>query len=143
MPTVNVKDRPCRVLIIEDDEDDVFLLQRELAHVERALNRKVLCDSVHNGLDAILLITKQLPTEKLPDVLVLDLNMPMMDGIAFLGSIRKSPLLKDLPVFVLTTARAPTVHANALRAGANKVFVKPGNSAALFNIAKEIVAGAG
>lgn len=142
MSAVETKERACRVLIIEDDQDDVFLFKRALDGVRRILNREIECDEVDNGLDAIFLVSRQEITEKLPDVLVLDLNMPRLDGIKFLRSLRKSLLLKDLPVFVLTTSTAKSIHEEAMRAGADKVFVKPNDSDALLAIALEIVAGA-
>nr|WP_256381004.1 response regulator [Methylosinus sp. PW1] len=81
-------------------------------------------------------------TDKLPDVLVLDLNMPRLDGVKFLKSLRRSLLLKELPVFVLTTSTAPSIHEEAMRAGADKVFVKPNDAEALLAIALEIVSSA-
>ncbi len=61
----------------------------------------------------------------LPDVLVLDLNMPRLNGIEFLRSLRNSLVLWDLPVFVLTTSGDPAIHEEALQAGADQVFAKP------------------
>lgn len=142
MLAAETKERACRVLIIEDDQDDIFLFKRALERVKRLLNREIECDEVDNGLDAIFLVSRQEVMERLPDVLVLDLNMPRLDGINFLKSLRKSLQLKDLPVYVLTTSTAAPIHEEALRAGANKVFVKPNNSEALLQIALEIVTAA-
>lgn len=142
MTAIEARDDPCRVLIIEDDDDDAFLFQRALTRAGRLLNRKIECDKVDNGLDAIFLVSRQLTAHKLPDALVVDLNLPIVDGIKFLGCIRRSPLLKELPVFVLTTATAPGVHDSAMRAGADKVFIKPGDANALLDIVLEIIAAA-
>jgi two-component system chemotaxis response regulator CheY len=139
MPAVETKERASRVLIIEDDQDDVFLFKRALEGVRAILNQEIECEQVDNGLDAIFLVSREEITEKLPDVLVLDLNMPRLDGIKFLKSLRCSLLLKDLPVFVLTTSTAPSIHEEAMRAGADKVFVKPNDAEALLAIALEIV----
>lgn len=142
MSAVETKERACRVLIIEDDQDDVFLFKRALEGVRAVLNRDIECEQVDNGLDAIFLVSREEITDKLPDVLVLDLNMPRLDGIKFLKSLRRSLLLKDLPVFVLTTSTAPSIHEEAMRAGADKVFVKPNDAEALLAIALEIVTAA-
>ncbi|MGA8172777.1 MAG: response regulator, partial [Methylocystis sp.] len=90
------------------------------------------------GLDALYLVSRQDLTERLPDALVLDLNMPRLDGIKFLKSLRQALLLEALPVFVLTTTTATSIHDEAMRAGADKVYVKPNDSKALLSIALEI-----
>lgn len=127
-------------MIIEDDPDDVFLFKRALERARLVLNREIKWEHVSNGLDAILLVSQKDIIDKLPDALVLDLNMPRLDGIKFLRSLRNSLVLEDLPVFVLTTSTEAAVHAEAIRAGADKVFVKPNNTEALLEIALEIVA---
>jgi two-component system chemotaxis response regulator CheY len=139
MSAVASKERVCRVLIIEDDQDDVFLLERALDKAQRVLSRKIETQHVDNGQDAVFLVSREDQTDTLPDALILDLNMPKLDGIQFLRSLRKSLLLKDLPVFVLTTTTAPAIHAEAIRAGADNVFLKPNDAEALHAIATEIV----
>jgi CheY-like chemotaxis protein len=133
-------DIACKVLIIEDDPDDLFLLARAFQRAKLILNREIDCQHVGNGLDAILLVAQQDNMDKLPHVLVLDINMPRFDGIEFLRSLRNSLVLKDLPVFVLTTSAEAAVHEQAMRAGADKVFVKPNDADTLLEIALEIVA---
>jgi CheY-like chemotaxis protein len=96
MSTVDTKQRTCRILIIEDDQDDVFLFKRALDRVQRILKCGIETEHVDNGLDALFLVSREDLTDKLPDALVLDLNMPRLDGIKFLRSLRKSLLLKDL-----------------------------------------------
>ena len=112
-------------MIIEDDQDDVFLLNRAFEDVRRILRRDIKTEHIENGLDALYLVSRQDLTESLPDILVLDLNMPKLDGIKFLMSLRQSLFLKDLPVFVLTTTTARSIHEEAMRAGADRVYVKP------------------
>jgi two-component system chemotaxis response regulator CheY len=142
MSPVDGTNGPCRILIIEDDPDDVFLLKRALAGASQNLNRKIESEHVDNGLDAIYLVTKEDLTNKLPDAVILDLNMPRLNGLEFLRSLRQSLLLKTVPVFVLTTASAPSIHEEALRAGADKVYVKPSDAASLLTIATEIASAA-
>jgi len=127
------------VLIIEDDEDDVFLFKRAINRARGSLSRDVECEIVRNGLDALYLVSQEDLTERLPDALVLDLNMPRLNGIEFLRSLRQSLLLKDVPVFVLTTTTAADIHAEAMAAGANRIYVKPNNADALAVMAQEIL----
>lgn len=142
MSSVCAEPRPCRVLIIEDDEDDVFLLKRAIDRARRSLARGIECEHVNNGLDALYWVSREDLTDRLPDALVLDLNMPRLNGIEFLRSLRQSLLLKDLPVFVLTTTTASAIHKQAMEAGANRIYVKPNDADALATIAQEIVGSA-
>lgn len=129
----------CRIVLIEDDPDDVFLFRRALESVRLVPERVIAFEHIDNGLDALYLVSKRDLTGRLPDVLVLDLNMPRLDGVKFLKTMRTSFQLRDVPVFVLTTSTENAVHAEATRAGADKVFVKPDSAAALLTIAQEIV----
>jgi two-component system chemotaxis response regulator CheY len=130
---------PCRLLLIEDDEDDVFLLERAIDCVRHNLKVDVEYEHVENGLEGLYLVSRDDLTDNLPDAVVLDLNMPRLGGVKFLKALRQSFLLKDLPIFVLTTTSSSTIHEEAMRAGANKVYVKPDDADALVAIAGEIV----
>ena len=78
--------------------------------------------------------------ENLPDILVLDLNMPKLDGMKFLRSLRQSLFLKDLPVFVLTTTTAKSIHEEAMRGRRQQgTHVKPDDAKALLSIALDMV----
>jgi CheY-like chemotaxis protein len=126
-------------MVIEDDEDDVFLLERALDRVRDRLKIEVQCERAEDGLEGLFRISMEDVTEALPDALVLDLNMPRLGGVQFLRALRQSLLLKDLPVFVLTTTTSGSIHEEALQAGADRVYVKPNDADALSDIAGEIV----
>ncbi|ARN81226.1 response regulator [Methylocystis bryophila] len=132
--------RLCRLLLVEDDEDDVFLLERAMDCVRNKLEIDIECDHVENGLEGLYQVSKEDLTDKLPDAIVLDLNMPRLGGVKFLKALRQSFLLKDLPIFVLTTTTSIAIHEEAMRAGADKVYVKPNDAEALVAIAGEIIA---
>ena len=63
--------------------------------------------------------------EKIPDVLLTDLNMPVMDGETLLKWVKASPKLCDLPVIVITSAGNPAKEAQLLKLGARLVLNKP------------------
>lgn len=90
-PTVNV-------LLVEDDEIDAEA-------VERAFRKHRIANPIivaQDGLAALeLLRTGQVPR---PNLILLDLNMPRMNGIEFLQTVRQDKDLHDLVVFVLTTS---------------------------------------
>jgi two-component system, chemotaxis family, chemotaxis protein CheY len=131
--------RPCRVLLIEDDPDDVFLFERALDRMRARTGREVALEHAGDGLDAAYQVSIDDLKNRLPDVLVLDLNMPRLNGVKFLHALRATFELRDLPVVVLTTSTVRPVHEEALGAGADTVFVKPDSAEALSEIAAEVV----
>ncbi|MBV8107574.1 MAG: response regulator [Hyphomicrobiales bacterium] len=139
MPDETAMPRPCRVMLIEDDLDDVFLFERALDRVKAGLRQEAALEHSADGLDATYRVAIEDLTNRLPDVLVLDLNMPRLDGVKFLRALRGTLELNKLPVFVLTTSTERPVHEEALRAGADKIFVKPDSADAMSAIAAEIV----
>jgi len=126
-------------MLIEDDLDDVFLFERALDRVKAGLRQEAALEHSADGLDATYRVAIEDLTNRLPDVLVLDLNMPRLDGVKFLRALRGTLELNKLPVFVLTTSTERPVHEEALRAGADKIFVKPDSADAMSAIAAEIV----
>lgn len=92
-------DRTLNLVLVEDDEIDVMNVRRALerAHVTNPLF------VANNGLEALeLLRGPQVPKER--RLVLLDLNMPKMNGIEFLRELRKDPTLHHTPVVVLTTS---------------------------------------
>jgi CheY-like chemotaxis protein len=92
-------DRTLNLVLVEDDDIDVMNVRRALerAHVTNPLF------VAHNGLEALALLrSDQVPSDR--RLVLLDLNMPKMNGIEFLRELRKDPALKATPVVVLTTS---------------------------------------
>ncbi len=130
----------CAVLIIEDDQDDAFLLRRALnsASAESGLSLDVTHTS--NGLEAINAVALSDMMSRMPDVIIVDLNMPIIDGGRFLRLLRADLRLVDVPTAVLTTSAEKPIHDQALAAGADAVFAKPDSQGELVAIARRILA---
>jgi len=94
-----MKDRALHILLVEDDDVDVM-------NVRRALQRNNITNPIHvasNGLEALqVLRSGQVPADR--RLILLDLNMPKMNGIEFLRELRADPQLAHVPVVVLTTS---------------------------------------
>ncbi len=104
MPTVNL-------LLVEDDEVDVLAFQRAFARSRIANPLTVARD----GIEALELLRGENGREKMPwpYLILLDLNMPRMDGIELLAAIRADPALRSSVVFMITTSRAEEDKARA------------------------------
>jgi CheY-like chemotaxis protein len=110
--------RPIEVLLVEDDEGDVVITREALAE-GKVINRLHV---VGDGVEALDYLRRQGPHGEAskPDLVLLDLNLPRMDGRQVLKEIKSDPELRRIPVVVLTTSAADKdilasydLHANA------------------------------
>jgi len=127
------------ILLVEDDEDDALLFKRAL---EVVMKRSALVPGVtrkRNGLEARVALERCKKPDDLPDGIVVDINMPLMDGMSFLRWFRGEPNFERLQVAVLTTSTELTTRVAALDAGADRVFVKPNSFREMLTIASEIL----
>jgi CheY-like chemotaxis protein len=129
-----------QILIIEDDRDDAFLLKRALREASSLCGFPLSVTHQVNGLDALFTVARGDMMSQLPDILIVDLNMPIMDGEKFLRIMRRELKLSAVPAAVLTTSAEKPIHDAALKAGADAVFVKPNSLAELVDIARAILA---
>ena len=92
------------VLLVEDDDVDAESVMRSI----RRSQVPVDLVWVEDGVEALDVLRGEHATETVerPVILLLDLNMPRMDGFEFLGALRSDPDLRDLVVFVLSTSSA-------------------------------------
>jgi CheY-like chemotaxis protein len=108
------------ILLVEDDELDVISVQRTLKKLDTEYNLQV----AHNGKEALTILTNH-EDAVLPDIVLLDLNMPKMNGIEFLKIIRQNEKLKNLQVFIMTTSSETSDRAVAEQLGVSGYIIKP------------------
>ena len=106
------------IVSAEDDEDDRFLLKESFDESPRNFT----LEFANNGEEAWELLTQ---VGKWPSLLLLDINMPGLNGMALLERIRKDEKLKTLPILMLTTSDDQVIIDRAYRLGANGYVVKP------------------
>jgi CheY-like chemotaxis protein len=128
-----------RILIAEDDASDVYLLQR-------AFNAAQIPASLHvvrDGQEAIDYLEGQAAfsdrnTHPLPDLMLLDLKMPRMNGFDVLNWVRQRPGLKRLPVTVFTSSDQAVDINRAYDLGANSYLVKPHGTNELAELVRRV-----
>lgn len=94
---------PFIVLYADDDEDDVDLMQE--AFSKYSSNLEVICRN--NGIEVLRFLKEQAPRKNLPCLVILDINMPRLDGKETLKQLRKIEDYNDVPIVLFTTSSSP------------------------------------
>ena len=111
-----------RVLLIEDNEADVRLL-RDAFH---QTNDRLVLDVAADAAEALCrLDSRSTAGNELPDLILLDLNLPRMSGLEFLEQVKSRPDLRRIPVVVLTSSDAKSDVYKAYDLHANGYLIKP------------------
>lgn len=127
---------PFEILLVEDDPADAGLAKRALR------DGRILCNVTHvrDGVEAMEYLRRQgsFAGAARPDLILLDLNMPRMDGREVLQEMKADEELKTIPVVILTTSDVDRdVNASYLL-GANSFITKPMDMDAFFDAVKSI-----
>ncbi len=110
-----------RILLIDDNPNDLELALNVLESEDSSFSQEItVAQSGHEALR--LLLDRSLP---LPDLILLDLNMPQMDGLAVLDRIRAEEQLREIPVVMLTTSGEDRDIRDSYAHGASGYVVKP------------------
>ncbi len=103
-----------KILIVDDEPDVVGLIERTL---------KVYGFDTLNAYDGIAAL--DLVSAEKPDLILLDIMMPMMSGYEVCEQIKSNPQTQHIPVVCLSSAHTPDARAHSLRAGAVELITKP------------------
>ena len=110
------------LLVVEDNAGDIELIRRAFQHH----NFDAQIHAVQDGEIALAHIDRlDQDGGQPPDGVLLDLSLPKIDGIEVLQRIRTSPVLREIPVLVLSGSDNPDDRAKMLQAGATEYLVKP------------------
>jgi CheY-like chemotaxis protein len=103
------------ILLIDDDQDDKYFFAKALDQVDTNVHLATATDG-QNAIEKLQLLN--------PDVILLDLNMPVMNGITFLKTIKKEKQLKDIPVIIYTDGLSVFDENEAINMGAYGIMIK-------------------
>ena|SRR4029079_9606048 len=120
------------ILLIDDDEDDQEIFRTALENV----NLDVSCTSLNNASEAL---DKLRSNQLQPDLIFLDLNMPVMNGQQFLMEIKNDDELNDIPVVILSTSSHRTTIELTKELGAMDFYSKPDKFEDLIGILKSVL----
>ncbi len=105
-----------KILVVDDEQIIRMLLENYFAasyNVTVKSDGKEALEWLHQGF--------------IPDLIIADINMPNMDGLAFVENIRSSGYFKDIPIIMLSSSETSAEKIKFLRLGANDYVVKPFN----------------
>jgi len=113
------------ILLIEDEAADAYLTKKALENTGQALD----LHHVSDGIEAFDYLRQNDPGKQVqcPDLILLDLNMPRMDGRQFLLEIKQDPHLRRIPVVILSTSDAQRDIYQCYDQNAAGYMVKPGD----------------
>jgi chemotaxis family two-component system response regulator Rcp1 len=136
MKTVRESGMPMRVLLVEDNPGDVRLAREAFRDANLPLHLYVATD----GVEAMAMLKHEgtHAQQPLPDLILLDLNLPRMDGQAVLARIKEDQSLKMIPTLILTTSEAEADIAKCYQLHANCYLSKPSSFDALKDLAQSI-----
>lgn len=114
------------ILLVEDNPTDVELTLRTLKKHNLANHVEVVSDGAE-ALDFVFATGayKDRKIDKKPKVILLDLNLPKVDGLEVLRKIKSDERTKDIPVVVLTSSKEEQDRIESYRLGVNSYIVKP------------------
>lgn len=117
-----------RFLVIDDDSDDTELFTEAVGSVDASVS----CINAAHGREALDKLSGQHISR--PDLIFLDINMPVMNGWQFLSNLKGNPQLQQIPVIMYSTSSDRHDLRTAMSAGALCFFTKPDNFRTLKNI---------
>ncbi len=121
---MNKKHQQGIILLVEDNPDDAELTQRAFKR-SRLDNRVIVKRDGQEALDYLFGTDTQPPADPLPDVILLDLNMPRINGLELLQRLRADARTRAVPVVVLTTSDEQRDIVDSYQGGANSYIRKP------------------
>jgi len=127
------------LLHVEDEDGSAFLFR----HAVREAGFSVVVFRVSNGEEALAFLRKSGPYAhaERPKLMVLDLNLPKIDGLGVLTRVRSDESLRNIPVVVISTSSRPADKEKAFSLGARYYIVKPDSFEELTQQVKAACAG--
>src|SRR5665213_866678 len=114
---------PIEILLVEDNEGDVRLT-REVLKTSKVRNNLIIANNGQEALDCLHHVGKYASAAH-PDLILLDLNLPVMNGTEVLAKIKENDNFKRIPVVILTTSKAEEDILKTYNLHANCYLTKP------------------
>lgn len=126
------------ILMVEDDSDDRDFLQEALLELHPGLT----IIEARTGPEALKYLRAVGPGQEMPSLVILDINLPLLDGKEVFSAIRLDPALREVPLVVFTSSENPTDQDYFASRGV-ALFTKPNHYARMPQLAEQLLAYSG
>lgn len=120
------------IYLVDDDQDDRFFIREAI----QDSGANVQITEVENGFDLIVLMKEVIDPES--SVIIIDMNMPKMNGLETVAAIRTDNRLAAMPIVMLSTSSNPTLIRTAYLSGVTSFVTKPSTFDEFAQLAREI-----
>ncbi len=118
---------------MDDDEDDRFLICAALAEVDAGIN----IAQAHDGLHFLELVGQA--GSPVAVLILLDMNMPRMNGLETVRKIKSNPILSEVPIVMISTTDNESLTSQAYQLGVSSFYTKPNSFEGFIDLAKTVV----
>jgi len=122
------------IMLVDDNESDQVIVERALEDSDITCNLSIFS----NGQEAIHFLTSEKAKQHMPNLILMDINMPILNGKQTLQAIREHQALKHLPVVMLTTSNRDKDVIDSYRLGVNAYLIKPMSNTAFTNTIQQL-----
>jgi CheY-like chemotaxis protein len=126
---------------VDDDDDDQYIIKEAIKELN---DKQIRVTSVYDGAQLIDCLNRKgifkTEHEGLPDLILLDINMPLVNGLKALELIKADERFRHIPVFVFSTMRTEERYDKSMHLGANNFYTKPNHLNGYKEIIEEILA---
>lgn len=128
--------RPIHILLAEDDDNDVRITRRAIK--KGGLDATI--GVARDGQEALDMLFRRPPYEGVerPDLVLLDINLPKINGVEVLRTVKRDPVLQAIPVLMLTTSACQEDVTTAYALGANTYICKPIRFARFVEVIRDV-----
>ena len=130
-----MKTKPVKIFVADDDHDDQHLIKEALTIP--SMSTEVV--PLYNGAQLLNSLSDCKESESKPDIIILDLNMPVMDGLTALIKLKRLADCADIPVYILSTSKHDSDKKACELMGAKQFFTKPTSFNQLKLVAHQIL----
>jgi CheY-like chemotaxis protein len=131
-------DSPFHIVVADDDDDDQLIIKEAI----KELNGQIRTTSVYDGKQLLDCLNKKglfAETSGNPDLIILDINMPILNGLDALKALKKHEKFKSIPVFMMSTMRTIERVDTSMSLGAMDYYTKPNHISAFKSILTKIL----
>lgn len=124
------------ILLVDDNDDDILIVREAVSEIDGV----EVAVAVHHGDEALRFLRREEPFQdaRLPDLVLLDINMPKKNGFEYLADIKADPALRHIPVIMYTSSGREEDILHAYSLGACSYIVKPVEFGDLVSIVRHL-----